>query len=154
MAIKVLGRNRAVTDCVPTMPSFTPYLVFLAMMAVFSKLAHLDLSEQIYDIQPISNGLGTSCDMFTAYLRPGNTKVAVKRLRVLLTEGDNININVRNLLAAILLLFNSLDVEFGQRIVRPVETRAQERAAFARVLFGGWRTSASRDRMDGERYFA
>ncbi len=58
--------------------------------AILSKLAHLDLSGQIEDIQSTAKGLGASCDVFTGYWRAGNKRVAVKKLRIFLTKEDQV----------------------------------------------------------------
>lgn len=55
--------------------------------AVLSRLGHLNLSDQVDDIQP-TNGVGASCDVFAAHLKNVDnhgtyrTKVTVKKLRV------------------------------------------------------------------------
>lgn len=58
------------------------------LSVILSKLAHLNLSGQIEDIQPTAKGLGASCDVFTGFWRTGNKKVAVKKLRIFLSKEE------------------------------------------------------------------
>ncbi len=67
------------------------------LSVILSKLAHLDLSGQIEDIQPTAKGLGASCDVFTGYWGAGNKTVAVKKLRIFLSKEDQV-VKVRVLL--------------------------------------------------------
>lgn len=68
---------------------------------ILEKLAHLDLSDDVLDIQPFANVLGGSCEVFVARSkRHEGKKVAVKRIRVFLTTDEalaKVRLNISNL---------------------------------------------------------
>lgn len=97
-------------------PCTYPYRIDLELAmedlnAVLSRLGHLNLSDQVDDIQP-TNGVGASCDVFAAHLKNVNnhgtyrTKVTVKKLRVSDFQRDLI-VKVRIPLVAVMLLIIS-----------------------------------------------
>jgi len=53
---------------------------------ILSNLSHLNLAGQIVNKQAHASGFGGSCDVFTARSIKHNTKVAVKQIRVFLTN--------------------------------------------------------------------
>ncbi|KLO11692.1 kinase-like protein [Schizopora paradoxa] len=53
---------------------------------ILSELSHLDLAGEIVEKEPHASGLGGSCDVYTAWSRKHEKKVAVKQVRAFLKK--------------------------------------------------------------------
>lgn len=58
------------------------------LQRILSSLSHLDLADQIVDIEPHAKGIGGFCDVYIGYSRKHKKKVAVKRVRVFLLKDE------------------------------------------------------------------